>query len=126
MTTFSKIWDTEVKKLAEACVTEPELIQIMCQDENYKPTEKEKEYLESVERKYKDIYGMYYISNMIWKVDHALADGRKEAAKVAITFVYETLSSESYFENVFHRNANDEEWKTRANLRDGLYKLLHA
>lgn len=126
MTTFSKIWDTEVKKLAEACVTEPELVRLMCQSEGYEPTETEKEYLESVERKYKDIYGMYYISDMISNVEHALADGRKEAAKVAITFVYETLSSESYFENVFHRNANDEEWKTRANLRDGLYKLLHA
>ena len=126
MTTFSRIWDTEVKKLAEACVTEPELIRLMYQSEDYKPTEKEKEYLESVKRKYKDIYGMYYISDMIWNVEHALADGRKEAAKVAITFVCEVLNSESYFQNVFHGNANDEEWKTRAKLRDGLYKLLHA
>lgn len=126
MTTFSRIWDTEVKKLAEACVTEPELIRLMCKSETYKPTKKEKEYLKSIERKYKDIYGMYYISNMIWEVEHALADGRKESAKVAISFVYETLSSESYFENVFHGNANDEEWKTRAALRDGLYKLLYA
>lgn len=126
MTTFSKIWDTEVKTLAKACVTEPELIRLMCQSEDYKPTEKEKEYLKSIEKKYKDIYGMYYISKMIWEVEFALADNRIEIAKLAIENVYAVLNSESYFQKVFCGNANDEEWKTRAALRDGLYKLIYA
>lgn len=125
MTTFSKIWDTEVKPLAKACVAEPELVRLMSQGKGYEPSQEEKEYLESISGKYKDTYGMYYISNMIWKVEHALADGIKAVAELAIIQVYEVLNRPSYFQNVFLGNENDEEWKTRAALRDGLYKLIH-
>ena len=65
MTTFSTIWDTEVKKLAEACVTVPELVRLMGQSDDYEPSKEEKEYLESISKKYKDPYGMFYISEMI-------------------------------------------------------------
>ena len=126
MTTFSKIWDNEVKQLAKACVTEPELVRLMSQSEGYEPSREEKEYLESIFGKYKDAYGMYYISNMIWKVEHALADGRIAIAELVIAEVYEVLNRPSYFQNVFQGNENDEEWKTRAALKDGLYKLMHA
>lgn len=68
---------------------------------------------------------MYCISNMIWQVEHALADGREVIANLAIAEVYSVLSSPSYFQNVFLGNENDEEWKTRAALRDGLYKIIH-
>ena len=50
MTTFSKIWDTEVKPLAKACVTEPELVRLMSQSKDYEPTQEEKEYLESIKK----------------------------------------------------------------------------
>ena len=126
MTAFSKIWDTEVKKLAEACVTEPKLVQLMCKGENYEPNEEEKEYLKSIKGKYKDKYGMYYISDMIWQVEHALADGREAMVELAIAQVYGVLNRPSYFQDVFKGNEDDEEWKTRAALRDGLYKLMHA
>ncbi len=125
MTTFSKIWDTEVKKLAEACVAEPKLVRLMGQGEGYEPTETEKEYLKSIEGKYKDPYGMHYISDMIFRVEHALADSREPLAGIAILNVYEVLNRPSYFQDVFNGNANDEEWKTRAALRDGLHKLLN-
>ena len=69
MTKFSKIWDTEVKMLAKACVKEPELVRLMSQSEDYEPSKEEKEYLQSISGKYKDTYGMYYISNMIGKVE---------------------------------------------------------
>ena len=94
--------------------------------QGYEPTQEEKEYLKSINEKYKDIYGMYYISDMIWRVEHALADGRKPIAGLAIAQVYEVLNRPSYFQDVFGGNENDEEWKTRAALKDGLYKLLHA
>lgn len=77
-------------------------------------------------KKYKDLYGMYYISNMISKVEHALADGRKSAVEFAVCMVYEVLNRPSYFQNVFDGDANNEEWKTRVALRDGLYKLMSA
>ena len=125
MTTFSKIWDTEVKPLAKACVTEPELVRLMSQSKDYEPTQEEKEYLESISGKYNDIYGMYYISDMIWKVEHALADDRKAAADLAIAQIYAVLNRPSYFQNVFLGDENDEEWKTRVALRTGLYKLMN-
>lgn len=126
MQKFSKIWDTEVKPLAEACIKEPEFIKLANKGENYEPTEKEKAYLKDIAEKYKDIYGMLYISDMIEKVEHALADGRKSAADLAIFKVYEVLNRPSYFENVFQSNENDEEWKTRAALRDALYNLMYV
>lgn len=33
MSLFSQIWDTEVKALAEACVTEPKLVQLMMKED---------------------------------------------------------------------------------------------
>ena len=126
MTAFSKIWDTEVKPLAEACVTEPEFIRLMNQGEGYEPSKEEKEYLESISVKYKDLYGMYRISEMIGEIEHAFADGRSARAELAAIKAYEVLNSPSYFQRVFHSDENDEEWKGRAALRDGLYKLLRG
>lgn len=125
MTTFSKIWYTEVKPLAEACVAKPEFVQLMSQSKGYESTKKDKESPERIFRKYNDIYGMYYISDMICKVEHALANDRKWVANLAITQLYEVLNSPSYFQNVFHGDENDAEWKTRVALRDGLYKLMY-
>ena len=126
MTAFSKIWDTEVKALAQACVTEPEFVRLMNQGEGYEPSKEEKEYLESISVKYKDLYGMYRISEMIGEIEHALADGRMTMAELAVVKIYEVLNAPSYFQIVFHSDENDEEWKSRAALRDGLYKLLRG
>ena len=125
MTRFSSLWGTEVKQLAQACVTEPKLIQLMCKGDSYEPTDEEKKYLKEMSEKYKDIYGMYYISDMIGKVEHALADGREPLAKLAVTNVYSVLSRPSYFKNLFDENEDDEEWKVRKALCDGLRKLLN-
>ena len=76
--------------------------------------------------KYKDIYGMYYISDMIWRVEHALADGRQSMARLAIAQIYAVLNRPSYFQDVFNSNEDDEEWKQRAALRDGLRKIMNT
>lgn len=124
MSVFSEKWDREVKQLAQNCVTDPKLIQLMGKGENYMPTEAEKTYFEEAIKKYKDPYGMFYISNMIWEVEHALADGKEDLAKLAIEGVFSTLNSESYFKNVFKEDTSSDEYKTRVILRDGLRKLL--
>ena len=126
MSVFSEIWDTQVKQLAEACVTEKRLVELMSKDKSYNPNEEEKEYMKKISGKYKDIAGMYYISDMIWRVEHALADDRSEHAKLAIAQVYDVLNRPSYFHDVYKENEDDEEWKTRAALRDGLKKLLYV
>lgn len=125
MTTFSEIWYNDIKPLATACVVEPELVRLMSQSEDYEPTKEEKEYLAMISEKYKDPYGMYSISNMIRIVEHDLADGRIVSAILTIADVYEVLNRPSYFQNVFISDENDEEWKTRVALRDGLYKLMY-
>ena len=98
----------------------------MVQSENYEPTKEEYEYLASLSEKYKDLYGMYNISEMISRVDHALKDDKTAIAKIAIIDVYYVLNRPSYFHNVFLSDETDEEWKTRVALRNGLYKLLNA
>lgn len=126
MTTFSEIWDNEVSALAKACITEPKLVQLISKSEDYELSKEEKEYLKSISGKIKDQYGMYFISNMIFRVEHALADDNMAMARLAIAEVYTVLNSPSYFKDVFQSNENNEEWKNRAALRDGLCKLMHA
>jgi len=124
MTEFIKLWDGEVKDLAKACVPEPRMVEIMSRPEGDKPTEEEQTYIKEVLNKYKDIHGMYYISRMIWKIEHALADGREEHAKFAAVQVQSVLNSPTYIPNVFKNDLEDEECKTRIALRDGLKRLL--
>jgi len=126
MQTFSKIWSTEVKPLAEACLIDNKLVELLIKGDSYQPTESEMEYLNTIAEKYVDVPGIPYIYDMIVKVEHALADNRKESALFAITHVYTVLNSPSYFQNVFNSDENNEEWKTRKSLRDGLYKLLYV
>lgn len=124
MSEFSKIWDNEVKALAEACVTEPKLVNLMLQGEGYKPTGEEKAYLQEISGKYYDPYGMFYISDLIWRIEHALADNREWQAGIALMNVYSALTSPDYLPNVFKGNDTCEEWKSRMALRDGLKKLM--
>ena len=122
--TFAELWDTKVKQLAQACIQEQQFVELARKEEGYIPTVDEQAYLNEVQVKYKDLYGMYYISNMCWHIEHALFDGRIPAAKVAIINIVTTLDSPSYFHNVFGGNPDDEEWKTRDALRKGLHELL--
>lgn len=118
------LWDTEVKALASACVTEKEYIHILCTKEDPSElTPKETKLLEEVGKKYKDPVGMYYISDMIWRVEHALADGREGMAKLATDNIYQTISSPTYLKNVFSGDESSEEYQRIAALRDGLKKL---
>ena len=84
MSAFSKLWDNEVKALANACVTEPKLVELVMKGGTYEPTKEEKAYWEEVGEKYLDPCGMYYISDLIWRVEHALADDREWQAKIAL------------------------------------------
>lgn len=63
---------------------------------------------------------------MIWRVEHALAEGRTALAELAVAEIYAVLTRPSYFQTVFLSDENDDEWKTRVALRDGLYKLMYA
>jgi len=119
---FVKLWDDEVKQLAVACVTDQRLVSLMMKNEN-QITEDDKNYAKSVSGKYKDIYRMYYISEMIWKIEHALADNRQEQAKMVANSIYSGIS-QNLLVKVFNNDETNEEWALRANLKKGLGKML--
>lgn len=124
MTIFSTLWDTEVRALAEACVTEHEFVRLMHTSSDYEPSEEEKLYLKEIGNKYYDSYGILAISDLIWNVEHDLADGRESLARLPIINTYAALNSPDYLENVFKGNDTCEEWKLRMALRDGLKKMM--
>jgi hypothetical protein len=124
MTNFSILWDTKVKNLALKCIN-PELVQILLKDES-QVTDEDKDKAKEIGQKFKDPYGMYYISDMAWRVEHSLADDREVMAQLAITQVYSVLSSESYWENVWNNDTSSEEAQNLIALRDGLKELIYV
>lgn len=126
MTTFSKILDTEVRALANACMTEPKFIRLISPNESYELSKEDLKYLKSISEKYKYLQVINSISDMIWKAEHGLVDCRIEMIKIAILKVYEVLNKPSYFYNIFNGDENNEEWNNRLALQNGLSKLIYA
>ena len=124
MSIFSELWDNQVKELIESCITEPELVCLICVSESYVFNENEKEYLKEVVNKCKDPYGRFYVSDMIYKVEHALADRRKAMAGIAIMQVYNNINSDTYLKNVFNGDDENDEYKRTILLRDEFGKLI--
>lgn len=123
MTNFSIKWDTEVKELAKKCVNY-EFITLVQKGENGSLTESEETKVKELSEGIKDAYGMWYISNMIWRVEHALADNRESMALLAISEIHSTISSESYWTNVFKNDFSTDEATNIKNLRYALKELL--
>jgi len=123
MTNFSMKWDTEVKELARKCVN-TEFIRIVAKGENGALTENEEVVVRKLSEEIKDAYGMWYISNMIWRVEHALADNREPMAKLAVSEIFSTISTESYWTDIFNNDFSTDEAINIKNLRDGLKELL--
>lgn len=130
MSKFETLWDSEVKKLAVACI-EPNIVSLSMKDKDYKLTEDEKKLC----NKFVDPLAMFYISNMIFRVEHGLADARDYQSKLAVFEIRATLHSESYLKEVWHidddsdSNSDEpltsrDEYKKLMALRDGLDKLV--
>jgi len=125
MTNFSIKWGTEVKELARKCVNN-EFISLVAKGENGTLTESEEIKVKELSEGIKDAYGMWYMSNMIWRVEHALADDREHLAILAVAEIHSTISSESYWTNVWNNDFSTEEAVNIRNLRDGLKELLRC
>lgn len=123
MSKFSKVWYDEVRPIAKECILEKEYIRIMYLD-SFSLTETEKRILKDINSKYKDAYGMFYISNMINSIDNAIENNMENEAYMFISLVYSTLCSKDYFEKIFENDSSTKEWQTRINLRNGLAKLI--
>ncbi len=124
MAKFKDVWDDEVKELAKACVND-KLIEMMgAAERRGYATEAEQNYAKSLNLKDPD--AMWYISKMIWRIEHDLADGRPKASLLSISRVFDTLNSDSYLENVWGGDTSSEEAQKLFKLRDGLRNLLSA
>lgn len=123
MSEFSRIWYYEVRPVAKECILEPEYIRIMYLD-SFTLEDKDKKFLKNINSKYKDVYGMYYISNMIHAIDNAINKNMEREAYMFISQVYSTLCSKDYFEKIFDGDSSSKEWQTRINLRNKLAKLI--
>jgi len=98
MSKYSKYWDMKVRPLAEEVI---------------KKATVDKEMIE------------YYVGDMIFAVEHDLADGR-EAGLMALNNLIQisgVFSSESYFKNV-HSNTPKDEVERMKNLGKELKKLM--
>jgi len=116
---FEKFWDTEVKPLADKCAEGANLIGEL----EKATTEAEKEEIKKQMRQHnkKDWYSIWYISQMIFYVEHDLADGRNPG--VRMLQVQRTLNSEDYYKNVF-KGEMCEEAKNYQALGQKLNKAL--
>ena len=68
---------------------------------------------------------MYYISEMIRKVDDDLAENREARAILEVNYVYRILNNQKYFNDVFGGNKDNEEWKKRVALKNGIERLFN-
>ena len=124
MTKFKDVWDDEVKALAKACVDD-KLIEMMgAAERRGYATEEEQNYAKALNLK--DPTAMWYVSKMIWRIEHDLADGRPTASLLSISRVFDTLNSDSYLKNVWGGDTSSKEAQNLFKLRDGLRNLLSA
>lgn len=122
---FEDLWNTEVKKLAEACV-DPFLMEIFSKSLDYVPSEEEAKQLKGLSEKYRDVQGMLVICNVMKQIDTFIAKKRFAFAKLIIRNILSYLDSPRYLEKVFKGDTNSEEWKNRKALSEGLHKLFDA
>lgn len=124
MANFEELWDSKVKDLAIKCVNR-ELVLLLNQQN---PTEEQKAKVKEMSKPYKDVYGMMYISQMLWQVEHDLADQRDWKAKIAVINIYHVISPNNteYWKDVFKDDLTSEEAQNLKNLAEGLQELLNC
>ncbi len=118
MAKFKDVWDREVRALADACVDAQFIQNWTAADKRGYATAEEEAYAKKLGLK--DPYGMWYIADMIWRVEHDLADRRIAACGISVAQIYSTLDSDSYLQNVWGGDTSSEEAQRLFKLRDGL------
>jgi len=117
---FTKFWDEEIKPFANKCAEGMELLHKIQELDEEKDQDKVQEIKEQMNAyNKKDWLALYNISQMIFYVEHDLADGRNPAFRMHQ--VKSCLSSESYYTNVF-KNEDCEESRNYKKLAEMLSK----
>lgn len=120
---FINLWDTKVKQQVMKC--SPEYINIrMLESEDISKEEKQKLVKEMNSKGYKDLLAQFYIGNLVWAVEHALADNREDLNFLnSFMQVRDCLNSESYWQNVFKGDEESEEAKNLKELAQMMNEL---
>lgn len=116
---FTEYWDNEIKPLAIKCAEGAELISKLERATTENEKEAIKEQMEAMGKK--DWYAPWYICQMIFYVEHDLADGRNPLPR--IFQVRGCLSSEDYYRDVF-KGEDCEEARNYRGLSEKLGKAL--
>lgn len=124
---FRELWDTKVKAQIAKCTPECETIANI--QRGFYTVEEATRLLREIKAKgYKDVYGQFCIGELIWVVEHALADDRQDLNFIQHFYqVHGCLNDEGYWTNVHKNDLTTEESKNLLILRDlinEMYKLL--
>lgn len=123
MSRFSEKWITETRDLAIKCVNS-RFIELINKGENGTITDEEGKEVKVLSDTIKDAYGMWYISEMIWRVNHELGGRFAVKAELSAHEVYDVISKESYWTNVFNNKLDTEEAININNLKNSLAELV--
>ena len=125
---FMHLWDGEVKALALACIPDDkQLLEFFDKPDDHIATPEEEKYLEEARKKYKDIYGIFYIRRMIGNIDHELLYHQyTPKAKYYANQIKTELEHPTYFKDFFGDDMEHPQRKAIAALLDGLRKLTSA
>jgi hypothetical protein len=116
MNDFNRYWDDEFIPVLKDYL-DGELIRAM----GAKQVDRVKELRERKE--IKDIATMWHLSQMAWYVEHSLADGRMYQLPIHIQPAHDTLTSISYWKNVWHNDLSSVEAQKIKKISELLPKL---
>jgi hypothetical protein len=118
---FKVLWDTKVKAQVEKC--SPEYERLMTLPKNLSE-EAAKALAEELTAKYHDPYGQQFIGALVWAVEHALADDRKDLNFLNSFFqIHGVLNNEGFWQAAFGDDLECEEALNYKALKEYMNQL---
>lgn len=118
---FKTLWDTKVRAQVQKCSPEYERLMGLPEDLS---EEDAKTLAEELLTKYHDPYGQQFIGALVWAVEHALADDRKDLNFINSFFqIHGVLNDPGFWEAAFGEDPECEEAKNYALLKDYMNQL---
>jgi len=114
------LWDIKVNTLARKCID----VEIMHTLTNINESNKDGLNKFINDRGVHDVRAMNNVSQMMWAVEHDLADDRLYKIALDIANVHATLNSDSYWKNVWNDDLSSSEARNLKNLAIGLNEMM--
>jgi len=101
MSAYSEYWDREVKVVAGKCVMVEVMELLRKNRQEVKVTSEDRVRFKELSSGRVDVPSMFYISDMMWAVEHSLADDRAGMGMLRVSEVHATLSDPEYWDHVW-------------------------